>query len=709
MTGIGFAELSGAINRGSATLRTGARLILPSAPDPFVGPMLAPAADQEPDPLSSEIVVIRSPAAVGKSTLAKALAADRSQPLLDLAVIPVSTDSLAGLLTSDVTTPSKPIDALHAGELCVVIDALDEGRLLSGENNFQEFLESTWDLLSRDRSSDHRPKLLLFGRGEAVDDLVLSLELFALEHANAPSRFAVLDLDFFEHDTAFKVVEAHAEMAARDDGRAWNTTQLAQSVIEAYFDAIEEALRIDQGSLWIDANGRAFAGYAPVLAAVGRLIGQEGVLIRLKNALESAGESQAWGVIEAVTGEILLRERGKVADPLGAAIGVHKVPDEAYDAEEQLTLLSQLAENQTLQMSDRVRDSLSGDLEEYWNMVRQHLPEHPFLQQGRLVNEVFTSIVLAHSIVNDLVPRTRSVVLSDASRKPFLWRSIRRSVSRDEPILLDGRYVGYILNSLWIDSTVDGSAVTITDKDGDSDTAKVHIVVDDDEWRMSVLQPVVFYERIQTCHCLLNDGAKWQGHQRAGGASSFTIRGEVSFSARELVIDAETVRIEGKAWLDAEAIQQTQYLRLILGKHAATWWSRAFSDVYPWSDFMPSLDPPIEPQPSNELQALVKRCDEQLGMAIDLYEDYSIPADNRFNWVSREFSTEKFSRLIRVMVEGGAATTERMSVSGPSPMIKIHFSVTWGDLYDALRSSDLQDPRLASLVSEARQAFDIEI
>jgi hypothetical protein len=67
-------------------------------------------------------------------------------PVLDLARVPVATGSLRAL-SAAFTGPGDPLQAFHKGELPVIIDALDEGRLLSNEKRFQSFLEGTGGLL----------------------------------------------------------------------------------------------------------------------------------------------------------------------------------------------------------------------------------------------------------------------------------------------------------------------------------------------------------------------------------------------------------------------------------------------------------------------------------------------------------------------------------------------------------------------------------
>jgi hypothetical protein len=256
MPRLDFEDLAERVTSSSSLrLTDAARLEIPSEPRPFVAPKLVSGElDDGVDPLAAEVVVISAPAAVGKSTVAKFLAASRSAPLLNLAAVPVSTQSLLGLLAADVSDPSDAISAFHAGRLTVIVDALDEGRMLSGDANFEQFLETTWELLLQDRSITAYPKLVLFGRDIAAEILDLALQVSG-EGISA----SWLKLDFFGHTDAIAVVEAHAAETAARDGSTWHSTAPARDVISAFFGAIEGALGLDDGAVWTDAQGRACA------------------------------------------------------------------------------------------------------------------------------------------------------------------------------------------------------------------------------------------------------------------------------------------------------------------------------------------------------------------------------------------------------------------------------------------------------------------
>lgn len=88
----------------------GKRLTYPDAFSPFV-PQTATAEEfpVERNPLASDVLLFTAPAAVGKSTFARALAAAARIPILDLAKVKVSTGACLGFskLRLDIKPPKN--------------------------------------------------------------------------------------------------------------------------------------------------------------------------------------------------------------------------------------------------------------------------------------------------------------------------------------------------------------------------------------------------------------------------------------------------------------------------------------------------------------------------------------------------------------------------------------------------------------------------
>ena len=314
------------------------RLFIAEPPRPFVAPRLE-IPGKDPSVIQKEIIFIEASAAVGKSTLARQVSATLKAPILDLAKVPVSTGSLHTLLTDlEAADKSDPVAAFHEGKIPVIIDALDEGRLLSNETGIECFLATTAELLLSNRSVTSRPKLVFLARFELIELARQWIELTAPGITRATAK-----VEFFDKEGAWQLIQAYAATVAKPGSQYQQHPEPARDLIATYFDAIENTLGLAAGELWQNEQGRVFAGYAPVLAAVGSILAEIDDFITVANNLKSHDGREAWGVIEAVLYEILSREQAKLWKLLSAQCK-SALPDEVYDAEEQMALLAQYVE-----------------------------------------------------------------------------------------------------------------------------------------------------------------------------------------------------------------------------------------------------------------------------------------------------------------------------------------------------------------------------
>ena len=131
--------------------------VVEKEPTPFVHPPLSLHRSDSEDndlPFSVEGIFVEASAAVGKSWMAQFLSARRCAPLLRLDKVPVSSGSLRGLITAEAEKD------FHAGKLPVIVDALDEGRLVSHEEHFKAFFETTREFLSSNREVQDRKSVV---------------------------------------------------------------------------------------------------------------------------------------------------------------------------------------------------------------------------------------------------------------------------------------------------------------------------------------------------------------------------------------------------------------------------------------------------------------------------------------------------------------------------------------------------------------------
>ena len=317
--------------------RTG-HLFIAEPPRPFVAPRLD-IPGNDPSVIQKEIIFIEASAAVGKSTLARQMSATLKAPILDLAKVRVSTGSLHSVLTDlEAADQSDPVAAFHEGKIPVIVDALDEGRLLSDESGIENFLVSTAELLRSNRSVTSRPKLVFLARFESIELAQQRIELAVPEITRATAK-----VGFFDKEGAWQLIQAYAATAAKPGSQYQQHPEHARGLIAVYFDAIENALGLAAGELWQNEQGRVLGGYAPVLAAAGSILAEVDDVVTVVNNLKSQDGREAWGLIEAVLYDILIREQAKVRQQLRAQCK-SSLPREVYDVEEQMALLTQYVE-----------------------------------------------------------------------------------------------------------------------------------------------------------------------------------------------------------------------------------------------------------------------------------------------------------------------------------------------------------------------------
>lgn len=687
MNHLAFDSLIAAVTKPAVTTWRGKRLRPADAPNCFVAPPLEPKPSNATTPFHSELVFVEASAAVGKSTMARYLSAKTGAPLLDLAVVPVASQSLAGLIQTDVAIPDA-LSEFEAGRLPIIVDALDEGRLLSGEPSFDGFLESTGELLARNQSVVDRPKLIIFGRPEAIELAQISLDLYG----NSPTA-TLVQVGFFDERAGRELVHAYAKLASPPDGPYYRFEQPANELISAFFDAIALALGVQRDQLWADPVGHAFAGYAPVLSALGTLLAELDNFSDVTNKLRDTGTQRAWGVINVVLGQILRREQGKVCDQLQQAISVPPPPT-TYDTEEQLTFLAQFAHGRQLRATGRV--SLTAqDHAKYTAMVETAVRDHPFVRKSRLDNPVLASVVLAHALANDLIGESGQ--LERAARHPFLWRSLEGYLTPD--LLVDGSYLGLILNSFWSDPTSVTPSVEITSDDDAS--ARVVVRWNSSEREFRITLPATLYGEARQTTARIQGDLVLRG-SGTDAESAFHIVGPTSLASRGLQVSTSTILFDSNVRVHSDGPpNSTGRLDLKLKPGAAVGWSGAISATYPWST-IPSTLPP-EGQP-DALASFLSACAGRFGTTpMTLHSDYSV-ADNdpHMKWAERSYPG-MMQRLARSLVKHGLAQTAPISARGSQGKIAVHLKTPWASLVAAATSTrGAAEGALTAVIAELR-------
>jgi hypothetical protein len=698
MPEVSFGEIVSAIQAPAHTVKDARRLQIAAEPKPFVAPTFSSLDDR---PLQREIIFMEASAAVGKSTVAKYLSATRKAPLLDLSATAVSTGTLKALLLD--MEGSNPIEAFHAGKLPIIIDALDEGRLKSAETGFENFLITIAELLSEDRSVTDRVKIIFFGRQESTALAKNWLEVGGISEPD----IGLIDIGFFDEAGARALINAVATSAGDVSPESHGGT--VADLVSAYFASIESALGLPLGELWQTERGRAFAGYAPELAAIGALLSEITNYIVAANRLRESGTEEAWSVIEKVLYEILYREREKLTEKLALQTS-GPLPKEAYDPLEQLTLLTQYLHHQSLTGSSRV-SLLPADMAKYREMINQYVPEHPFIAKKQFGNAVLASVVMAHAIHDDLLQDTDLNEIANISRQPFLWRSLSQRLT--DQSLIDGRYVGHILNSYWSDPLSPGETIYVRTQFETGSTGVFLPRNGRDPLIFSAVPPISYYGELRNIDSDILGDMRCEAHNVSAPDGTFYFKGENIVICDKAIIAVNNVRVSdltvdgqkqaGALWFEASLIESPAQLHLYING-SRVGWGGIVARRYPWSRYPSVLKPPYQALPAGSiLEALLQESSRRLssGVTVTVKTDYSAAEDDpQMRWVNRQFRSQ-FPEMVRLMIAHGLATSARLPTSGDG-RVRIRFNVGWGDLIKAVHDPN-RDFKLKPFVLEAMQ------
>lgn len=677
MEDVKFTEVAVAMTRPTMSV-SGSNLTIASMPTPFVQPTFE--SIDGCDLSGSEVILIKASAAVGKSTLARAISATQGVPILDLAQTPVATGSLIGILND--YQGGAPLTEFHSGAAPILVDALDEGRLRSGDNGYLSFIESSAQLILQNRAH-RKPKLMMLGREEAI-------ALAEMYFVDAGVEVTILNVGFFDESGARELVHAYASTAAKPDSLYLIHKKPADDLVSLYFRKIADALGVSHDQLWATPAGKSFAGYAPVLAAIGALLPEVDNFAEAQNQLEDVRLNSAWSVIENVLESIIAREQGKVAIQLANA-GVQDLKGILYSSREQAALLLQHVQGLPLIGSGEVQLTAS-DTAKYGDQVKRFLPEHPFIKDGKFSNEVIASFVVAKAIDAGWTVRDDNIVRLLA-RQPFLWRSLRSVLASNA--VLAGEYLGYVLSSFWNDPLTNDESVDVTDVDGKTDSL-VTINVREEAVTFTATTPVHFFGQMRNVSVSTSEPFSLVGLGE-GSTQVFSFSGNNSITGSLVDLRATEIRLRfGRTWIDAEIVPASGQLSLVISDGVEYGWGEQLSSVYPFSMFRSTInadDADNRDRLANLLSDLSVRA--PAGTSLMLHADYSAPENDYLRTIFAVYG-EDFKTLISLLVDEGWASSSPIQVKGP-PKIRVRLKSPFSQLRDAAITPG-NNPELDALI-----------
>ena len=525
------------------------------------------------DASNCPLLLVSAPGAIGKSTLAKQIAAATKAIYIDLALAePVGGNSLTGGLAK-----CGLYDAWRRGDTAVLLDGLDEARLRVTQEAFQAFLS---DVL--EASSGRTVPTVLFGRtGAVLDAYLMLLDM----NVDVP----VLEIGYFDLNQARQFAEARVRL---------KKPELTQ--VEPERRAI--SLLLDQLQASTIRDGDRFVGYAPVLMAVADRVSRETNLGYLIAQLEAGQQTITF---QSIVDAILERERGKLSTLQFTEEGV---VDRLYTCDEQLRRLNAIIHGRPTPPFPTLN---AEDTQTYSHALDTWVPDHPFLNgNAETSSAVFDGRIAAFGLLDkDFSQAVQSRELArGAAANPFLAEFFLEGLKGEQAI--EPECIGLLYGSLRAQLRIgDRAGLTVDEADADNDAeggAEVEIAI---ERRNADI--VSHIELISHQAGSIRLGAHVQdveitasaGDVEVGIGSELTFVAPVSISCRNLSIVATRLIVEnapevpGSTFLEAEELRVSGSPTMPVvrtGASLSVLWPHA--SAYPWTNFAIQPAPATNPK-----------------------------------------------------------------------------------------------------------------
>ncbi|WP_435643473.1 hypothetical protein ACR9VJ_19415 [Streptomyces sp. H49] len=352
-------------------------------------------------PVTPSLILITAPAAVGKTTAACYLSNTLKAPIVDLSTLHVGSNALEGALWKSMG-PAKAgnfVEEMRGGRATLIIDALDEAEIRSGQANFQAFLRDVAETAS-DMSG--KPAMIMLSRAESARSLT---ELFR-ERNLQYSHFEILPFRRTQAETYLdaRMVEVYAVSGKEAVHRRYHAPY--EKARDTLFSLLASVISNGGSDIWEDSSVRDFLGYAPVLDVAAEFLAVDNftTLHRDFSSSEAAEGTAHWHLVAQVIDHLLVREQDKFVTQFVETIefesfGDRRLSAALYAPEEQCTRLLDYVENipTSVELPAHLPERLR---EPYEAAVTAQLVNHPFLRGSEWFNVIFRDYVTARSLAS---------------------------------------------------------------------------------------------------------------------------------------------------------------------------------------------------------------------------------------------------------------------------------------------------------------------
>ena len=181
----------------------------------------------------------------------------------------------------------------------------------------------------------------------------------------------------------------------------------------------------------------------------------------------------------------------------------------------------------------------------------------------------------------------------------------------------------------------------------------------------SAKAPVSFYAQVRDCEVEFPGCVQLLG-EGPSSSTSFYARGTSTIISETVDVRAGSITIEGKLWLEGEAVSQPPQLQIFVINGGHVGWGPHQRTQYPWNEIQQTLEQPYEDEvpedPVAELAiGLARRFPGSTPLVLTQF--YApVPDDPRTRWASRRFGSQ-LQELMKMLERHGKASIETLEAS----------------------------------------------
>ncbi|MFF4752510.1 hypothetical protein ACWD5R_36445 [Streptomyces sp. NPDC002514] len=398
---------------------------------------------QNPAPLTTVLMLITAPAAVGKSTAAEYMSNKLKCPILDLSRLQVGDGTVDGMPARSfgIRKNARYQEALLESKATLIVDALDEAEVRSGQANFRAFVRGLAGAASQIVGG--RPSLVVLSRAESSRVIQEIFDERKLPYCHFEIRpFGKEQSErYLERKVTDVYQNQEKEPLHLKHSRPYSKER------DSLFTVLASAITPKREGFWEEPDVRDFLGYAPVLDVAAEYLAVDNFANLGNSAIGSTSREgfAHWDLVASVIDQLLAREQSKFVAQFQEVEEFQRHGSSAllsvlYTPEEQCARLLDYVEGMQLDLN--LPASLPVNLREsYETAADTQLSNHPFLRGGGWFNVIFRDYVTARAQLSpstslEAAKRIRSNILSsDWKHSPmygFFSHSLGKSTSSEK-------------------------------------------------------------------------------------------------------------------------------------------------------------------------------------------------------------------------------------------------------------------------------------